>query len=110
MGADIVQEKGDSQNKVMSQKAVTDALTASEEKLSELEGKTKGLYNLEEDSYIITDKNGNKIASFDKDGLHVTSIEVLKDDSLINILHLIADKVDKVDGKQLSSEDFTIEL
>ena len=83
---------------------------ASNDKLTELEEKTKDLYNLEEDSYIITDKNGNKIASFDKDGLHVTSIEVLKDDSLINILHLIADKVDKVDGKQLSSEDFTIEL
>ena len=34
---DIVQEKGDSQNKVMSQKAVTDAMTASDQKLSELE-------------------------------------------------------------------------
>lgn len=33
---DIVQEKGDSQIKVMSQKAVTDAMNASDEKLSEL--------------------------------------------------------------------------
>lgn len=33
---DVVQEKGDSQIKVMSQKAVTDALTASDQKLSEL--------------------------------------------------------------------------
>lgn len=79
-------------------------------KLTKLEEKTKDLYLLEEDSFIITDKNGNKIASFDKNGLHVTSIEVLKDDSLINILHLITDKVDKVYGKQLSSEDFTTEL
>lgn len=83
---------------------------ASQEKLSELDEKTKDLYNLEEDSYIITDKNGNKIASFDKGGLHVTSIEVLKDGSLIDILNVIANKVDKVDGKQLSSEDFTTEL
>ena len=83
---------------------------ASNDKLTELEGKTKDLYLLEEDSFIITDKNGNKIASFDKGGLHVTSIEVLKDDSLINILNVIADKVDKVDGKQLSTEDFTTEL
>lgn len=33
---DVVQEKGDSQIKVMSQKAVTDAMNASDEKLSEL--------------------------------------------------------------------------
>ena len=78
--------------------------------ISELEQKTKDLYTLEEDSFIITDKNGNKIAFFDKDGLHVTSIEVLKGDSIINILNVIADKVDKVDGKQLSTEDFTTEL
>ena len=38
---DIVQEKGDSQNKVMSQKAVTDAMNASDEKLSELGQKVK---------------------------------------------------------------------
>lgn len=36
---DVVQETGDSQDKVMSQKAVTDALTASDQKLSELESK-----------------------------------------------------------------------
>ena len=38
VGAEMVQETGDSQDKVMSQKAVTDALTASDEKLSELIG------------------------------------------------------------------------
>lgn len=37
VGAEIVQETGDSQDKVMSQKTVTDALTASDQKLSELE-------------------------------------------------------------------------
>ena len=36
VGAEIVQETGDSQDKAMSQKAVTDALTASDQKLSEL--------------------------------------------------------------------------
>lgn len=36
VGAEIVQETGDSQDKVMSQKAVTDVLTASDQKLSEL--------------------------------------------------------------------------
>ena len=40
--AAIVQEIGDSQDKVMSQKAVTDALTASDQKLSELEGEVYG--------------------------------------------------------------------
>lgn len=39
----IVQEKGNLQDKVMSQKAVTDALTASDEKLSELDGKITDL-------------------------------------------------------------------
>lgn len=40
VGAEIVQETGDSQDKAMSQKAVTDALIASDEKLSELDSKT----------------------------------------------------------------------
>lgn len=37
VGTEIVQETGDSQDKVMSQKTVTDALIASDQKLSELE-------------------------------------------------------------------------
>ena len=43
---DIVQETGDSQDKVMSQKAVTDALTASDEKLSELDNEIGNPYVL----------------------------------------------------------------
>lgn len=42
VGAAIVQETGDSQDKVMSQKAVTDALTASDQKLSELDEQING--------------------------------------------------------------------
>lgn len=90
--------------------SLTHKLNTLDSNISELDGKTKDLYTLEEDSFIITDKNGNKIAFFDKDGLHVTSIKVLKDDSLIDILNVIANKVDKIDGKQLSTEDFTTEL
>lgn len=56
VGTAIVQEKGDSQDKVMSQKAVTDALTASDQKLSELEGKVNG----KQDALTLTVKdNGN---------------------------------------------------
>ena len=46
VGAEIEQETGDSQDKVMSQKAVTDALTASDQKLSELDKELGNLENL----------------------------------------------------------------
>ena len=46
VGAEIVQETGDSQDKAMSQKAVTDALTASDQKLSELESKLLELVDI----------------------------------------------------------------
>lgn len=52
----IVQETGAAQDKVMSQKAVTDAMTASQAKLSELEGKVNG----KQDALTLTVKdNGN---------------------------------------------------
>lgn len=43
VGTAIVQETGDSQDKAMSQKAVTDALTASDQKLSKLKEKVDGI-------------------------------------------------------------------
>lgn len=48
VGAAIVQEKGDSQDKVMSQKTVTDALIASDQKLSELELEADGIRKVSE--------------------------------------------------------------
>ena len=57
VGAEIVQETGDSQDKAMSQKAVTDALIASDQKLSELEKETNILSGLKECFNIIDNPN-----------------------------------------------------
>ena len=45
VGAEIAQETGDSQDKAMSQKAVTDALIASDQKLSELKEQADAITN-----------------------------------------------------------------
>ena len=70
----IVQETGNSQDKVMSQKAVTDAMTASQAKLSELEGKVRdvkgGVIPLELDgfskSFLFPTSDGTWTGSLDK--------------------------------------------
>ena len=75
----IVQETGNSQDKVMSQKAVTDAMTASQVKLSELDSKTNEIKNsvqdLDGDTFYVTDAKGNIVAKIDADG--VKAIEVM---------------------------------
>lgn len=55
VGATIVQETGDSQDKVMSQKTVTDALTASDQKLSELNSLIALVENSEYAEILIDD-------------------------------------------------------
>lgn len=59
VGAEIVQETGDSQDKAMSQKAVTDALTASDQKLSELESEVSEL-----DAYVLGEASISPIKGF----------------------------------------------
>lgn len=75
----IVQETGNSQDKVMSQKAVTDAMTASQAKLSELDSKTNEIKNsvqdLDGDTFYVTDAKGNVVAKIDAEG--VKAIEVI---------------------------------
>lgn len=63
VGAEIVQEKGDSQDKVMSQKAVTDAMTASDQKLSELEEKVINSIGLIDDGTTLYDETHPTMSS-----------------------------------------------
>ena len=71
VGAEIVQETGDSQDKAMSQKAVTDALIASDEKLSELE---RNIANTEENGFYLVDTHSNVFAKYDNNGFDVVKI------------------------------------
>ena len=72
VGTAIVQETGDSQDKAMSQKAVTDALTASDQKLSELEenkqDKDAEVYGNDSKEFFITDANGYVAFKIDLNG------------------------------------------
>lgn len=62
----IVQGTGNLQDKVMSQKAVTDAMTASQEKLSELNSIIR---NTEEDGFYVTDSTGKVLAMITKNSI-----------------------------------------
>lgn len=71
--AGVVQETGDSETKVMSQKAVS-------EKLSELGSEidqNKGIFNKQEKEVLyIVDEQGRVIAKFDKDGVHSVDFNI----------------------------------
>lgn len=62
------------------------------------------------DSIYISDQQGNVLAKFSQNGLKVTSLSVLFNGTLTNLLTLLASKVDVEEGKGLSTEDFTSEL
>lgn len=61
-------------------------------------------------NFIICDGQGNILARFDSNGLNVTDVRVLQNGQLVSILTTINGKVDKINGKGLSTEDFTSEL
>ena len=92
VGAEIVQETGDSQDKAMSQKAVTDALEGKQDTISDLDairqGAQKGSTALqsESDPVYLADKPKLALKVEIPDG---------------------SGKVDKVTGKGLSSNDYT---
>ena len=111
----IVQETGNSQDKVMSQKAVTDAMTASQAKLSELEKKTEGISKetiYTADDYVcIEDNNGNEVLYLDNNGFNAKNIKsngknVLtehQDISLLATKEEVSSKQDKIE--QVSKEE-----
>ena len=80
----IVQETGNSQDKVMSQKAVTDAMTASQAKLSELDNNVSNITNAfvedENGDINFVDKNGNIAFSITKDGVKAGRYTLIKPD------------------------------
>lgn len=59
----------------------------------------------ETDEWKVVDENGNIIFSVDADGAHTTSMTLNGQ----SVEDMIDDKVDKVDGKGLSTNDFTDE-
>lgn len=70
----IVQEKGNLQDKVMSQKAVTDALIASDQKLSELLSKLNKVDNI---CVQVTDYSGIDFATKFQNAINDTSLKSL---------------------------------
>lgn len=55
------------------------------------------------DSFIIADNSGNVVLEVDENGLNTTALSV----NGVNIQSTFDAKVDKVEGKRLSTEDFT---
>ena len=60
-----------------------------------------------EENFIVSDKHGYVVCRMDSEGLTVVRIKVKKDGELVDILDLLHNKVDKIAGKGLSSNDFT---
>lgn len=58
--------------------------------------------------YII-DSSGNVLAQFDSDGLKVVDVKTKISGNLTSLSTLISNKVDKMQGKELSSNDYTNE-
>ena len=92
VGAETVQETGDSQDKAMSQKAVTDALEGKQDTISDLDairqGAQKGSTALQSESDPVYLADKPKLA---------LKVEIPD----------VSGKVDKVVGKGLSSNDYT---
>lgn len=92
IAAGIVQETGEGENVVMSQKAVTEVTTKNkiegEKNLNEVKIRVNELSNIignYNDAFYVTDKNGYVLAVFDKDGIKSTSVKVLTKDGLKNV-------------------------
>lgn len=104
----VAQETGDSPAAVMSQAAVTRALEAADEKI---EGKVpketgKGL-----SSNDYTDAEKEKLAALENyDDSEVKEALSTLERADNELAEAISEKVDKVDGKQLTTEDFTTAL
>lgn len=92
-------------------KIVTNNGSNVQSELDTLGQRTKGLDSqIEPDKYHITDKDGNILATFDKDGLKVIDVAVLNEGTVTSIMDLLYAKVDKEEGKGLSTNDLTDEL
>ena len=59
------------------------------------------------DCLYIADSTGAAIAKFDATGLTVFDVKVIENSRIVSLPTKISDKVDKVAGKGLSTEDFT---
>ena len=101
----ILQESGKSEDKVMSQKAVSDKLSDLSIKVSTMKDSVNTDAN--KDEYYIVDIEGNVIGKFNSEGLSTIAVKVLNKGQLTDILALIENKQDCEEGKGLSSNDFT---
>lgn len=78
---------------------------ATQEDLNDLREELSESIVSESDEWKVVDENGNIIFNVDADGAHTTSMTLNGQ----SIEEMINDKVDKVEGKQLSTNDFTNE-
>lgn len=78
---------------------------ATQEDLSDLREELSESIVSESDEWKVVDENGNIIFSVDADGAHTTSMTLNGQP----VEDMFNDKVDKVDGKGLSTNDFTNE-
>lgn len=82
-----------------------------ESKIAEIAEKLKAIITTDsEDTFYIVDASGNVIGKFDSTGLSTTDVHFLKDGNLTSLLAALSAKVDKVEGKELSDNNFTDEL
>ena len=82
-----------------------------EAKIAEIAEKLKAIITTDsEDTFYIVDASGNVIGKFDSTGLSTTDVHFLKDGNLTSLLAALSAKVDKVEGKELSDNNFTDEL
>lgn len=82
-----------------------------ESKIAEIAEKLKAIITTDsEDTFYIVDASGNVIGKFDSTGLSTTDVHLLKDGNLTSLLAALSAKVDKVEGKELSDNNFTDEL
>lgn len=105
----VVSENIQTLHDLIGEDSVSSQISEAIEDLSTFSGDYNDLINapdiIEDKSgdLIITDEKGNIIFKADKDGIHSTSLQLQGE----NIKSTLEQKVDKVEGKGLSSNDYT---
>lgn len=107
----VIQEKIDEINTLIGDEPVADQISAAIASQNHFSGDYNDLTNApnivenENGNMVISDETGNIILKVDADGIHSTSLSL----DGVNIQSLLDGKVNKEDGKGLSSNDFTDE-
>lgn len=64
----------------------------------------------ESNTFYVVDSTGNVVCKIDANGVSTVDVKVKKNGNLTSVLSLITNKVDKIQGKGLSTNDFTDEF